>query len=162
LQGQPTGRGRLPQTLVTTRFTLHRNGARIMSVGHHDVAVPLLPGGLSDLRQWARVWLGSHPTGVDSDDVLLAMTEAVTNSVRHGAPPVSVDLTDDARRVRLEVTDGSDVLPCVPSQGRDQLGGRGLVLMEAVTERWGVSLNTSGGKTVWCMFQPVPSKVSPA
>lgn len=128
-----------------------------MSVGHRDVAVPLLPGSLSDLRQWTRGWLGRHPTGADPNDVLLAMTEAVTNSVRHGSPPVFVELTDDARNLRMEVTDGSDVLPRVPGEGQDQVGGRGLVLMEALTERWGVSLNTGGGKTVWCVFQPVPS-----
>lgn len=133
-----------------------------MSVGHCDVALPLLPGSLSNLRRWARGWLGRHPTGVDPDDVLLAMTEAVTNSACHGSPPVSVQLTDDARRLRMEVTDGSDVLPRIPVQGVAQEGGRGLFLVEALTETWGVSMTADGGKTVWCVFQPVPSRAPSA
>ena len=133
-----------------------------MSVGHREVAIPLARGSLSDLRRWARAWLDDHPTGVDSDDVLLAMTETVTNAVRHGSPPVSVELMDDPPHLRVEVTDGSDVLPRVLRQERDREGGRGLELLEVLTERWGVSRITGSGKTVWCMFQALPGPASPS
>lgn len=128
-----------------------------MAIAHRDV--PQAPGSLSDLRRWARCWLDAHPTGVDTDDVLLAMTETVTNAVRHGSPPVSVELVNDPPHLRVEVTDGSDVLPRVPRQERDREGGRGLALLEDLTERWGVSRLTGGGKTVWFLF---PSSASAA
>src|SRR5688572_26945536 len=103
-----------------------------MSVGHRDVVFPLLPGSLRELRQWARAWLGRHPTGVDPDVVLLAMTEAVTNSVRHGSPPVSVDLMDEAPHLWMQVNDGSGVLPRNYGPGVGQEGGRGLDIIGAV------------------------------
>jgi anti-sigma regulatory factor (Ser/Thr protein kinase) len=124
-----------------------------MSVGHRDVAVPLRPGSLSDLRRWARGWLGQHRTGVDPDDVVVAMTEVVTNSAQHGSPPVSVELLADPPHLRMEVSDGSEVLPRVPGPDVDEERGRGLVLVEALTERWGVTVSNHGGKTVWCLFQ---------
>jgi anti-sigma regulatory factor (Ser/Thr protein kinase) len=123
-----------------------------MSVGHRDVDVPLRPGSMSDLRHWARNWLDLHPTSVDADAVVLAMTEVVTNSARHGAPPVSVELVEDPPRLRMEVSDGSDVLPRTPGLEADQEGGRGLVILESLAASWGVTLR-GRGKTLWCLFE---------
>ena len=88
------------------------------------------------------------------------MTEAVTNSARHGSPPVSVELTDEPPYLRMDVSDGSDVLPRAPGPGGDQEGGRGLVILGALTERWGVTVNRQGGKTLWCLFHASPSRAT--
>ncbi|MGW2053676.1 ATP-binding protein [Streptomyces sp. NPDC001840] len=57
---------------------------------------------------------------------------------------------------RVEVTDRAPGVPYVeqPSSGEEPVdelaeGGRGLLLVEAVTDRWGVTPQKSGGKTVW-------------
>ena len=52
-----------------------------------------------------------HPTGAEADDVLLTMTEVVTNSVRHGEPPIHVELLDAARSLRMSISDASAELP---------------------------------------------------
>ena len=50
----------------------------------------------------------------------------------------------------MEVTDGSDQLPSFSSDASpDSETGRGLVLLDAVADKWGVDAVTGGGKTVW-------------
>src|SRR5215218_7701794 len=88
------------------------------------------------------------------------MTEAVTNAVRHGSPPVSVELVNGPAHLRMEVTDGSDVVPRVSEDGGDQEGRSRLALVEALTESWGVTLDTGGGKTIWFLFRKVANAAS--
>jgi anti-sigma regulatory factor (Ser/Thr protein kinase) len=112
-----------------------------------------LPAGcLSELRLWARTWLEQHPTGSDPDSVVLAMTEMVTNSVRHGTAPIQVELVGDSHLLLLRVSDGSSALPGPSDRGIGAEGGRGLAMIDAVTTRWGVWPRPGGGKTVWCEF----------
>ncbi|WP_442802706.1 ATP-binding protein [Streptomyces sp. CB01373] len=52
--------------------------------------------------------------------------------------------------VRVEVTDGSPQLPAVPLDlSPEAEGGRGLLLVDAVTDKWGVEPRGGAGKTVW-------------
>jgi len=88
------------------------------------------------------------------------MTEAVTNAVRHGSPPVSVELVNGPAHLRMEVTDGSDVVPRVSEDEGDQEGRSRLALVEALTESWGVTLDTGGGKTIWFLFRKVANAAS--
>ena len=101
-----------------------------------------------------------NPTGADTDAVLLALTELVTNSAKHGAGPVDVAMRRDVRQLRLSVTDRSDRLPVQPATGEDAEGGRGLALLDILATSWGVLLRMPSGKTVWCRFSaaaPDPS-----
>lgn len=98
-----------------------------------------------------------HPTCAEADDVLLTMTEVVTNSVRHGEPPIHVELLDAARSLRMSISDASDELPRQRRFPADSEGGRGMVLVEALSSRWGVARTLRGGKTVWCTFTPQPA-----
>ena len=59
-----------------------------------------------------------HPTCAEADDVLLTMTEVVTNSVRHGEPPIHVELLDAARSLRMSISDASDERPVRVAAGR--------------------------------------------
>lgn len=81
----------------------------------------------------------------------LALTELITNVVRH-VPGRRCRICFLLRPggVRVEVADGCPEMPA-PAIG-DGLGegGRGLVIVDAVTERWGVDVCPGGlGKTVW-------------
>jgi serine/threonine-protein kinase RsbW len=40
------------------------------------------------------------------------------------------------------------------------VGGRGLVIVQALSDRWGVQV-TDSGKTVWCEFAPGPPVPAP-
>jgi anti-sigma regulatory factor (Ser/Thr protein kinase) len=99
------------------------------------------------------------PYGSDAHDVVtLVASELCANAVRHGhvaGRDFHLLLTADpvTGTVRIEVSDTrGERLPClsagVPEDGD---GGRGLLLVEALADRWGWSPRSSGGpgKTVW-------------
>jgi anti-sigma regulatory factor (Ser/Thr protein kinase) len=92
----------------------------------------------------------------DAADVVLVVSELVTNAVRHGRVRgrlVELRMTcDDEKAVTVEVSDAGDRYPPVaqePSpQGRLEESGRGLTLVAALATEWGVRGRTVG-KTVW-------------
>jgi anti-sigma regulatory factor (Ser/Thr protein kinase) len=95
---------------------------------------------------------GELPPAVHAD-VLLLLTELVTNAVRHsGLRPdesVRVEVHQWSRRVRVEVLDpGTDFSRVRPIAREDQTGGWGLFLVDRIAERWGVGRSPSG-TCVW-------------
>ncbi len=89
---------------------------------------------------------------VDDDvrpDVMLLVSELVTNSVKYGpGRPIRVDVeTDGSRRVRGEVVDEGDGagLVAAAAPDDDEPGGRGLRIVDQVA-RWGVR---EGSTHVW-------------
>ena len=83
------------------------------------------------------------------DDAVLAGSELVTNAVLHGGPPVELRVSRQSRGVRLDILDGSRVLPVRPLASTENMTGRGIALVEAVSTRWGVD-QLAHGKSVWC------------
>jgi anti-sigma regulatory factor (Ser/Thr protein kinase) len=88
------------------------------------------------------------------EKLALLVSELVTNSVRHAGlasgDPVSVQISDRADHMRLAVHDGGrGFTPSVQDPGPLALGGRGLVLVSALSDHWGVDCDAAGC-TVWC------------
>ena len=81
----------------------------------------------------------------------LVLSELVGNVVRHAGTPMEVTLTLRRPFLHVAVTDGSP--EPVAARRPDQLaeGGRGLLLVRNLTQRWG-SLPTGDGKVVWAML----------
>lgn len=93
-------------------------------------------------------------------DVHLVATELVTNAYLHGQPPVQFELRTGAgdHTLRIEVSDYGPALPAVRQPGGTTPHGRGLLLVEAFSLRWGVE-TAATGKTVWAEFSyppPIP------
>jgi anti-sigma regulatory factor (Ser/Thr protein kinase) len=82
------------------------------------------------------------------DDLLLCLSEVVTNAVLHAGPPIHVsgDLVDT--KVRVEVRDGSKAAPVQRRPAHSSPTGRGLNLLDTLASAWGVEI-TRSGKTVW-------------
>lgn len=132
---------------ASTQFTRHRYPRTPHSVGRSR----------GDLRAQLAVW------GVAPDDVAtaeLVLSELVTNAVQHaGNPPgrqVGLGFGLDAHRgvLRLEVADACTALPRPRSAelapDPDSESGRGLLLVTALADDWGVTPRPYGiGKTVW-------------
>jgi anti-sigma regulatory factor (Ser/Thr protein kinase) len=82
-------------------------------------------------------------------DVVLLTSEVAGNAVRHGGGgDFTVVVRYDGRAVRVEVGDGSRVLPEIRTPDPTDPNGRGLFLVEQVAESWGV-VPTVDGKRVW-------------
>src|SRR5437879_3988730 len=83
-----------------------------------------------------------------TDAVEPGVTELVANVVRHvPARRCALLVLREAAGVRVEVTDGSPQPPAVPADlSPEAEGGRGLVLLDAVVDKWGVDPAPGGGK----------------
>ncbi|MFF4362050.1 SpoIIE family protein phosphatase [Streptomyces sp. NPDC001604] len=77
----------------------------------------------------------------------LVVSELVTNAIRYGLPPVQLRLIRD-RSLICEVSDGSSTSPHLRRAHAFDEGGRGLLLVAQLTQRWG-SRQTGRGKTIW-------------
>ncbi|TPQ21470.1 ATP-binding SpoIIE family protein phosphatase [Streptomyces sporangiiformans] len=83
----------------------------------------------------------------------LVVSELVTNAIRYGEPPIQLRLIRD-RALICEVSDGSSTSPHLRRAHVFDEGGRGLLLVAQLTQRWG-SRQTGNGKTIWAE-QPLP------
>jgi anti-sigma regulatory factor (Ser/Thr protein kinase) len=85
-----------------------------------------------------------------TETALLLVSELATNAIRHGSPPVRLSLRLDRDRLRVEVTDSSPALPELSRPDPNQIGGRGLQIVQLLSARWGASASPRRlGKTVW-------------
>ncbi|MFF1279618.1 ATP-binding protein [Streptomyces sp. NPDC058299] len=96
-------------------------------------------------------------------DVRLCATELLTNVIDHlgEGTPVTVRVTGAAAggRTRVEVTDPDPrALPVLLSAAATAESGRGLALVDALAERWGVDRGPDR-KTVWCEL-PEPEQLA--
>ncbi|MFE1878133.1 SpoIIE family protein phosphatase [Streptomyces diastatochromogenes] len=102
-------------------------------------------------RRTLRTW-GVSPDTMDT--ALLVVSELVTNALVHTDGQVRLDLSLVNHRLRLAVADTSPRSPVKPTNiGWEATGGRGILLVEAVSEAWG-TVPVSGGKQVWADVVP--------
>ncbi|GGS08845.1 ATP-binding protein [Streptomyces parvus] len=94
------------------------------------------------LRQWAL----SPQT---AEYAVLLVSELVGNAVRHtGARVFGLRMVRRRGWIRIEVRDPSRGLPCLMPVREMDVSGRGLFLVDKLSDRWGVDL-LPRGKTTW-------------
>ncbi|MBN0047991.1 ATP-binding protein [Streptomyces actuosus] len=98
------------------------------------------------------------------DDMRLCTSELVTNAVLHGAPVgrlvlVRVGSLDD--QLRIEVHDAGDDTPIQRDPGESAVDGRGLLIVSATADSWGVKERTGPGKCVWAAFDRAKNGAAP-
>jgi PAS domain S-box-containing protein len=84
----------------------------------------------------------------------LIVSELVTNALRYGGAPIELRLIRDSTLV-CEVSDGSNTAPHLRRARVFDEGGRGLLLVAQLSDRWGTR-QTPTGKTIWAE-QPLPT-----
>lgn len=94
------------------------------------------------LRQWGL-------TPKLTEDAVLLVSELVGNAVRHtGARAFGLRMRRRRGWLRVEVRDPSRGLPCLMPVQELDISGRGLFLVDKLSDRWGVDL-LPRGKTTW-------------
>ncbi|MER5460173.1 SpoIIE family protein phosphatase [Streptomyces sp. NPDC002668] len=109
-----------------------------------------LPDAVAHARRFTSRTLRSWNVTTDERDaILLIVSELVTNALVHTQGEVRLDLTFTAERLRVAVSDSSPRAPVKPaSMDWEATGGRGILLVEAVSAAYG-SVPLGGGKHVF-------------
>ncbi|WP_084263305.1 ATP-binding protein [Actinomadura formosensis] len=122
-----------------------------------DVSWPAEEAAVGRARRCVRGWLGDV-RGLDLGDVEVMISELVTNACQHsgaaGRPGGRVRLVAvcGPDGLRIEVTDvgGGTTIPAPRRPNADDIRGRGLMIVEALADRWGhLADPDTGDRTVW-------------
>ncbi|HLU30191.1 MAG TPA: ATP-binding protein [Acidimicrobiia bacterium] len=109
---------------------------------------PPEPRSARQVRAFVRSTLVDVP---NLDDIVLAASELAANVIRHARTDFTVEIRlQSGGGIRLEVSDGSSVLPAVEDLTQSY---RGLRMVESLSRDWGFEA-TDTGKTVWVEFSP--------
>ncbi|KIF68888.1 hypothetical protein HY68_10210 [Streptomyces sp. AcH 505] len=128
-----------------------------------SMAVTHGPAGVGEARHRMREQL--HRSGMSDsvvDDAVLILSELLSNAWRHGRPLGHTEIgdgdiraawqVDKSGRLTVEVTDGGGPTRPVPSTPSvTARGGRGLNIITALAQDWGVRDSASGEVTVWAL-----------
>jgi anti-anti-sigma regulatory factor/anti-sigma regulatory factor (Ser/Thr protein kinase) len=88
----------------------------------------------------------------------LVVTELISNAIVHAKTEVELLVVLREPFLHISVADGSGAAPrLLSADPADTIGGRGLMLIEALATKWG-SLPTRDGKVVWAMLRLDPSR----
>jgi CheY-like chemotaxis protein len=105
-----------------------------------------------DVRR-ARQFLVSHCRRWGCEDILedaqLVVSELVTNALLHGRGLCELAIAFRSGWLRVEVRDRGTGGPEVQAANERSEHGRGLLLVSAMTDAWGVEPLPAGGKVVW-------------
>ncbi|MGW2406321.1 SpoIIE family protein phosphatase [Streptomyces sp. NPDC001739] len=138
-------------------LVLRYDGMRVRPTRAHW-AVWRLPDAVMHARRFTGRTLRSWGVTEEMDVALLVVSELVTNAIAHTQGEVRLDLTLAADRLRIAVNDASPRAPVKPaSVDWEATGGRGLLLVEAMSASWG-SVPLSGGKQVWSEISLQPDE----
>ncbi|WP_375503747.1 SpoIIE family protein phosphatase [uncultured Jatrophihabitans sp.] len=122
------------------------NATRTFPVGRELTSVSALRG---DVRRALLDW----NLGTLEHSATLVVSELVTNIVRHTQCPGTVQVQPLRTGIRILASDDDNRLPDLDLLPDDvSTHGRGLFIVRAVADRWGVQLN-SAGKTIWVELQ---------
>ncbi|MEU8560566.1 ATP-binding protein [Streptomyces cyaneofuscatus] len=81
-------------------------------------------------------------------DVVLAVSELVTNAIVHGEGDVCLQVSVESEEVRVSVSDQSPERAVLVQAEGDRESGRGVLLVAAFAQAWG-----SSGAETWCSFR---------
>src|ERR1022692_3011246 len=141
-------------------MTAHPDGASAVQAGHGAIVercrawrITLPPVGPADgrARRATSDLLAAWGIGHLEETATLLVSELVGNAVRHASVsglPLELRLETAGTWLRIEVLDADPRPPQPRTPAELDESGFGFVLVEALADKWGVSL-ASTGKTVW-------------
>ena len=112
------------------------------------IELDALPTSAASARHFVSTTLSRWGCDDVSDVVLLLVSELVTNAVLHARSGIEVIVRHGGHRLRIEVGDGSRTTPVLRQHDDEAMTGRGLTLVEQLSEAWGVERDDDG-KRVW-------------
>ncbi len=133
-----------------------------------EIALDRDPAAPARARAELRQAIAGRLSEGDSATATLLTSELVTNAVIHPGQTVGgsvgLRITAYSDRIRVEVTDagaGFDPGSLRPSQPREP-GGHGLVVVDGLSSRWGMSRRDVGGEEGFCVWFELDAGTHPA
>ncbi|MFC8536091.1 ATP-binding protein [Streptomyces sp. NPDC057249] len=129
---------------------------------HCTVELQALPSRIGQVRRIISAQLRYWHLDSLIDQTALGVTELLTNVHRHAQPDKSctVEIELLLERLTVSVHDHDPRLPTVREADDSSTSGRGLALIAAVSESWGVRPRDGAGKVVWFTL-PAPAPPAP-
>jgi anti-sigma regulatory factor (Ser/Thr protein kinase) len=115
---------------------------------------PCHPKAVTAARRFVREGVADRPVEVATAVELMA-SELVTNCVRHARSDFEITI-ESGSEIRVEVRDSGSGRPKLLSPSPDDRRGRGLHIVDALSDAWGIT-PVDGGKTVWFTLTPINS-----
>jgi hypothetical protein len=123
---------------------------RLVDSEADGVWLSAVPGSAARARRLTMSALESWGLGGHGEAAVQLVAELVANAVRYtGGRTFGLRLVRRHGCVRIEVRDPSRALPCLILGDVEDEGGRGLQVVDSLSQRWGADL-MSHGKSVWC------------
>ncbi|WP_236075944.1 ATP-binding protein [Streptomyces coffeae] len=155
-----TDRPRAEPTAGQRAVPCQRGGRPMMSVDTcrlFRAEFPALADRASALRRMVTGHLREWRLGALVDSAVLATNELFANAVEHGSSgpadtvTITVSLQNRGHELRVEVADGSPVVPRIREAAPTAESGRGLAIVDGLAGDWGTEPPDPGrvGKKVW-------------
>ncbi|MFJ1865450.1 ATP-binding protein [Streptomyces sp. NPDC088097] len=133
---------------------------------HCVVELQALPARIGQIRRIVAAQLRHWQLDPLIDRAALGVTELLSNVHRHARPDqvCTVEIELRLGRITVSVHDGDPRLPVLREAQADALetSGRGLALVAALSEAWGVRPHPDGpGKIVWFSLRAAPAPAAP-
>jgi hypothetical protein len=141
-------------------FKIERSGSH--GVCHRaETELPCETRSAGRARHWLAAQLAAMYGALDvaAEDMVLVVSELVANCIKAEAHQFTLAVEAHHAFVRVAAVDDAPGLPVLGGAAPDAPGGRGLVIVDALSLRWGVTPGRDS-KTVWAEL-PVPSSAAP-
>ena len=118
------------------------------------IQLPPVASSVALARRWAGAQLAPLDGESAAETASLLVSELVSNVVLHARTVYEVSLERDGSVIRFSVRDFSERLPRValPSEPLG-MSGRGMLLVQQLSDANGVDPHPEGGKSVWFELQ---------
>lgn len=128
-----------------------RQVRRLRLVGAHGAVARARDFTRQALHDWDWLPAATADQRAAAEDVLLVVSELVTNACLHANGPEELRIGSGPRLLRLEVVDPGSGSPAPRNPHRaGRPGGHGMFIVQRLCRDWGVVRNPGGaGKTVW-------------
>jgi len=122
----------------------------------HETVLAGEPMSAAAARDFVRLHLVAHQLSHLVEAVRLVASELATNAVTHAQTPFRVTLSSSNGWVLLAIQDGSTAPPVQSAPSVMDMSGRGLMIVELLSQEWGTSTDGHGFKSVWASFPSGP------
>jgi anti-sigma regulatory factor (Ser/Thr protein kinase) len=118
----------------------------------HETVLAADPTSAGMARDFVCLHLVDHHLLHLVEDVRVVVSELATNAVAHAQTPFTVTLSRDNGSVLLTIQDGSTSAPVRSAPDVMDMSGRGLMIVELLSQEWGTDTEGHGSKSVWATF----------